>query len=155
LATCHYALCISSSLSLSFLVAPILEHRASVKRFVSLQFLNLRQSVGLLGREISPTQGHYLHKHRINANIHALSGIQTHDPSVRASEDSSCLRPRGPCDRLSFHYSPVIVENLIPSRSHKKTKHCRSFHGYVKQYSYVFHNHSAVPYIGIAEPELN
>jgi hypothetical protein len=26
-----------------------LEHKASVKRFVSLQFLNLRQSVGLLG----------------------------------------------------------------------------------------------------------
>jgi hypothetical protein len=25
-----------------------LEHRASMKRFVSLQFLNLRQSVGLL-----------------------------------------------------------------------------------------------------------
>jgi hypothetical protein len=31
--------------------------------------------------------------------IHALSGIRTHDPSVRASEDSSCLRPRGYCDR--------------------------------------------------------
>jgi hypothetical protein len=31
-----------------------------VKRFVSLQFLNLRQSVGLLGRGISPWQGRYL-----------------------------------------------------------------------------------------------
>jgi hypothetical protein len=33
--------------------------------------------------------------HRINAhntNIHALSGIRTHDPSVRASEDSPRLR---------------------------------------------------------------
>jgi hypothetical protein len=39
-----------------------LEHRASVKRFVSLQFLNLRQSVGLLGKGISQTQGHYLHR---------------------------------------------------------------------------------------------
>jgi hypothetical protein len=38
-----------------------LEHRASAKRFVSLQFLNLRQSVGLLEREISPTQDRYLH----------------------------------------------------------------------------------------------
>jgi hypothetical protein len=37
-----------------------LEHRASVKRFVSLQFLNLRQSAGLLGRVISPSQGRYL-----------------------------------------------------------------------------------------------
>jgi hypothetical protein len=31
--------------------------------------------------------------------IHALSGIGTHDPSVRAGEDGSCLRPRGHCDR--------------------------------------------------------
>jgi hypothetical protein len=53
------------------------------------------QSVGLLGREISPSQIRYLHKghhkHRINArksHMHALSGIRTHDPSVRASEDS-------------------------------------------------------------------
>jgi hypothetical protein len=37
-----------------------LEHRASVKRFVSLQFLNLRHSVGLLGRVISPSQSRYL-----------------------------------------------------------------------------------------------
>jgi hypothetical protein len=41
--------------------------------------------------------------HRINAHntdIHALSRIRTHDPSVRASEDTSCLRPRGHCDGL-------------------------------------------------------
>jgi hypothetical protein len=37
-----------------------LEHRASVKRFVSLQFLNVRHSVGLLGRVISPAQSRYL-----------------------------------------------------------------------------------------------
>jgi hypothetical protein len=42
-----------------FLLLP-LGHRASVKRFVSLQFLNLRHSVGLHGRVISPSQGHYL-----------------------------------------------------------------------------------------------
>jgi hypothetical protein len=36
-------------------------------------------------------------------NIHkhpCLSGIRTHDLSVGAGEDSSCLRPRGHCDRL-------------------------------------------------------
>jgi hypothetical protein len=37
-----------------------LEHRASVKRFVSLQFLSLKQSLGLLGRGISPSSGRYL-----------------------------------------------------------------------------------------------
>jgi hypothetical protein len=53
------------------------------------------QSVELLGRVISPSQGLYLytrqHKHRINAyaNIHASSRIRTYDPSVRVSEDSS------------------------------------------------------------------
>jgi hypothetical protein len=65
------------------------------------------QTVGLLRRVISPSQGHYLHagqhKYRINANtdIHALSGIRTHDSSVWASEDSSCLRPRCYRDRYS------------------------------------------------------
>jgi hypothetical protein len=39
-----------------------LEHKTSVKRFVSLQFLNLRHSIGLLGRAISPSQGRYLTK---------------------------------------------------------------------------------------------
>jgi hypothetical protein len=37
---------------------------------VSLQFLNLRQSVGLLGLGISPSQGRYLHTNRINADKH-------------------------------------------------------------------------------------
>jgi hypothetical protein len=39
--------------------------------------------------------------HRINAHtdIHVLSGIRTHDPSIQASKDSSCLRPCGHCDQ--------------------------------------------------------
>jgi hypothetical protein len=71
-----------------------------------LQFRNhFTQTVGLLGGVISPSQDLYVHtgrhKHRINAHtdIHALSGIRNHDLSVRTSEDSSCLRPRGHCDR--------------------------------------------------------
>jgi hypothetical protein len=44
------------------------------------------------------------HKHRINANIHALSGIRTHDPKIRADEDISCLRPRGHCDWQDTDY---------------------------------------------------
>jgi hypothetical protein len=77
-----------------------LEHRASVKRFVSLQFLNLRQSVGLLGRRITPNQGCYLHrttqtqdKHRqtttpwvgIEPTIPALDRAKTFHASDRAA----------------------------------------------------------------------
>jgi hypothetical protein len=36
-----------------------------------------------------------------NTKIHALGGIQTHNPSKRAAEDPR-LRPRGHWDRLSF-----------------------------------------------------
>jgi hypothetical protein len=50
------------------------------------------QTVGILGRVISPSQGHYLHtgqhKHRINAHpdILALSGIPTHVSSVERAK---------------------------------------------------------------------
>jgi hypothetical protein len=72
--------------------------------------------VGLLGRGISPSQSRYLHtehhKHKINAHnidIHALSGIRTHDPSVSSGEDSSCLRPRGQClvSRAPKRWAPL------------------------------------------------
>jgi hypothetical protein len=63
------------------------------------------QSVGLLGRRISPTQGLYPHRttqHRkTRTHIHAPNGIRTRDPSVRAVEDSTCLRPRGRWNRQS------------------------------------------------------
>jgi hypothetical protein len=39
---------------------------------------------------------------KAHTNIHALSGIQIHDPRVRMSEDSSCFRPRGRGDRPLF-----------------------------------------------------
>jgi hypothetical protein len=90
-----------------------------------LQFRDLfTQTVGLLGRVISSSQGRYLrteqHKHRINAhtNIHASSRIRTYDPSVRASEDSLCLRPLGYRDRHWSHihtelFSPII-KKLFP-----------------------------------------
>jgi hypothetical protein len=64
-------------------VAPTLERRASVKLFLSLQFLNPRQSVELLGRGDQPVGRLNADKDRI-----ALNRIRTHDPSVRASEDS-------------------------------------------------------------------
>jgi hypothetical protein len=81
----------------------------SMKFFILLAFLYLRQLVGLLGRVISLLQGLYLytntekraraHTHTQTLHIHALSGIRTHDPGFRASEDSACLRPLGYRDR--------------------------------------------------------
>jgi hypothetical protein len=47
----------------------------------------------------SPPQGLYLHTEQTRTDTHASSGIQTHDPSVRAGEEGSCLRPRSHCDR--------------------------------------------------------
>jgi hypothetical protein len=86
--------------------------------------LSYTQSVGLLRRGISPSQGRYLHtgqhKPRINAyntGIHALSGIRTHDPSIRASEESLCLKPRGYCDRQLLHIHEnvsLLVSHNIP-----------------------------------------
>jgi hypothetical protein len=72
------------------------------------------QTVGLLGRAISPSQGRYLHtgqhKHRINAHtdIHALSGIRTHDPSVRESKHISSLRLLGHRDRRLYNNTRLI-----------------------------------------------
>jgi hypothetical protein len=49
-------------------------------------------------------------KHIHTPNIHALNVIRTHDPSVRASEDSLCLCPRGYCDRLC--YCMLVITTL-------------------------------------------
>jgi hypothetical protein len=37
-----------------------------------------------------------------------LNGIRAHDPSVRAGEDSSCIKPHGHCDLLRS-ILPLIV----------------------------------------------
>jgi hypothetical protein len=44
-----------------------------------------------------------------NTNMHALSGIRIHDHRVRASEVSSCLRPRGHRDRHQSHMTTKFV----------------------------------------------
>jgi hypothetical protein len=52
----------------------------------------------------------------INTDIHALSGIRAHDPSVRTSEDSSCLRPRGQCDRHVLQYLLYVKSRTRSSK---------------------------------------
>jgi hypothetical protein len=42
------------------------------------------------------------HTHTQTLKIHALCGIQTHDPGFRASEDSACLRQLGYRDRPMY-----------------------------------------------------
>jgi hypothetical protein len=106
-----------------------------------LQFRNLLYTDGRTPRMgISPSQGRYLHagqhKHRINVHtdIHALSGIRNHDPGVRASEDSSCLRPRGHCDRqfkivefriiylVWIHYGECLESESTPNEVTNRTR---------------------------------
>jgi hypothetical protein len=60
-------------------------HRASVKRFVSLQFLNLRHSVGLLGRVISPSQDRYLTQTQ-NKHRHTFMPRMGFEPTIPAFE---------------------------------------------------------------------
>jgi hypothetical protein len=78
--------------------------------------------VGLLGREIGPMKGLYLHgttQHRkTRTHVHASSGIRTHDPSVRAVEDTMCLRLRGHGDGhvkrlLTYLLTYSMVQDII------------------------------------------
>jgi hypothetical protein len=69
------------------------------------------------------TQNKRAHRHP------CLEWIRTHDPSVRASEDISCLRPRGHCER---RYDPITeikwpceMVNLIKNRPAPDTECCR------------------------------
>jgi hypothetical protein len=41
------------------------------------------------------------HKENNRTDIHISNGIQTHEPSVPAGKDLSCLRQHGYCDRLT------------------------------------------------------
>jgi hypothetical protein len=49
-------------------------------------------------------------KRKHTPNIHALTGIRTHDPGFRASEDSTRLKPLGYRDR---RYTVYVNLNLI------------------------------------------
>jgi hypothetical protein len=50
-----------------------------------------------------PLPTHRTTQHRkTRTHIHASSGIRTHDPSVLAAEDSTCLRTLGHWDRQNY-----------------------------------------------------
>jgi len=60
--------------------------------------------VGLLRREISPSQGLYLYRtaqHRqMPTYIYALSGTRIYDPNVRTAQNNTRFRLHGHWDRL-------------------------------------------------------
>jgi hypothetical protein len=88
---------------------------------VQTSFLIYTKSLGLL-KAASYTQNNtnieYTH-----TDIHASSGIQTHDPSVGATEVGSCLRQRGRCDRQLLTVETVIrfirMSNLFSSSTER------------------------------------
>jgi hypothetical protein len=109
--------------------------------FCSVIFVT--KEVGLLGRVISPSQGRYLHtgqhKHRINAHtdIHALSGIRTHDSSIRASEDSSSLRPRSHRDRPFFPPDWINIWCVLEINFPFLLKHSKCIHVKIKLFLHL------------------
>jgi hypothetical protein len=76
--------------------------RLTYRRFLEL----FRHMVGLLGRVISPSQGLYLHRtaqHRkTRTNIHVLSGIRTHDPSIQPAKTQASDRMATVTDKIKF-----------------------------------------------------
>jgi hypothetical protein len=92
------------------------------------QFHNFSQTVGILGRIISPSQDRYLntgqHKHR-HPCLEWDSTPLSQRP--RASEDSSCLRARGYCDRLMCKvYCALLTINLHKCFYNIQTSTCHS-----------------------------
>jgi hypothetical protein len=91
-----------------------------------LQFRNLFSTDARTPWTSDQPVGRPLPKHRTEqtqnkrTDIHALSGIRTHYLSVRASEDSSCFRPPGHCDRpiflIEFQICLVSLRPLCTSR---------------------------------------
>jgi hypothetical protein len=79
------------------------------------------------------TQTEYKH-----TDIHALSRIRNHDRSVRASEDSSCLRPRGHCESLYYilllEYDAVMFKSFVYVKKTTAYAETQLFHQHM-QYS--------------------
>jgi predicted component of type VI protein secretion system len=76
--------------------------RLTYRRFLEL----FRHMVGLLGRVISPSRGLYLHRTtqhtKTRTNIHALSGIRTHDPSNQPAKTHASDRTATVTGRLTL-----------------------------------------------------
>jgi hypothetical protein len=74
------------TLSLSLSCCPNLEHRASVKRFVLLQFLNPK-TIGTAFWTGDQPSVEWPLPIKTQTNTHALSGIRTPDPRLGSGKD--------------------------------------------------------------------
>jgi hypothetical protein len=90
----------------SFLISiPLIPYSYSVEVFhFSLDLYTIGRTPWTSDRPVARPLPKYRttktqNKHTHTPNIHALSAIRTHDHSVRASEDSLCLRQLGYRDR--------------------------------------------------------
>jgi hypothetical protein len=63
----------------------------------------------LVARPLPVHEHRKTHTHTQALNIHALSGIRTHGPGFRASEDSARPRPLGYRDWLLWHIGRTIL----------------------------------------------
>jgi hypothetical protein len=75
-----------------------LEYRISVKRFVSLQFLNLRQLVGLLVRGISPSQGRCVTQTQIKHGQTSMPLVELLKQRSTISDAAQTERSNDICD---------------------------------------------------------
>jgi hypothetical protein len=93
------------SLSPPFLLPPIWSIGHVRNALFHFSFLILRQSVRLLGWGMSPSQGRYLYKHRINTDRHPC-----------LERDSN---PRFQCSRGRRRFMPVTARPLWSAVIHK------------------------------------
>jgi hypothetical protein len=115
-----------NSLSLCFLLFP-LEHRASVKRFLSLQFLNPKTVDRTPWTGISPSQGRYLHKQNKHKQTSMLwVGLE---PTIPAFEHAKTVHALdravtviGPCTSKCPKFLDPKFE-CISRLSHASTGH--------------------------------
>jgi hypothetical protein len=88
------------SLSLSFLLIPLWRIWIPWNALFHFSFLTPRQSIGLLGRGISPPQGCYLHMTAQTQNESRQTSMTLlgFEPTIPVNEGISCFRSRGHCD---------------------------------------------------------
>jgi hypothetical protein len=114
---CNYK---SSSSFMSFFLSLLLIMLVGLFQFrIISEIMYHRQTVGLLGRVISPSQGLFLHRttqrRQTRTNILALSGIRTRDPVYERSR--SAPQSARPLDRpfMSLKTKLVFIPYLILS----------------------------------------